>query len=123
MSKEIHSAPVATSTPSRSAVARGSVKNAGWRTSTAYRCDRGSRRRKPASVGTSDGLNDPGSWIQSAWARGPSGSIAARKARSSAPASVSRRSCVTAFGSFTTNRKSGPVCCAQEATVSRAGVA
>ena len=74
VSKGIHSAPVATSTPSRSAVARGSVKNAGWRTSTAYQCDRGSRRRKPASVGTSDGLNDPGSWIQSAWTRGPSGS-------------------------------------------------
>jgi hypothetical protein len=120
VSNGIHSASAAASTDSSGP---GSSKNPRWRTSTAYRWDRGSRRRKPANVGVSAGVNDPGSWIQTAWVRAPSGSIASRKIRSSSSAPVSRRSCVMRLGSLITNRKPGPVCSAHEATVSRAGVA
>jgi hypothetical protein len=55
--------------------------------------------------------------------RGPSGSIALRKVRSSASTFVSRRSWVMTCGSFTTKRKSGGVCAAQLATADRDGVA
>jgi hypothetical protein len=75
--------------------------------------------RAPRSVGE----NAAGSWIQTAWLRGPRGSIAVRKVRSSPSTFVSRRSWVISCGSFTTNRKSGGVCAAHEATVDRDGVA
>ena len=77
---------------------RASSKNARWRTSTAYRWAVGSRRRKPARAPTSAGANEPGSWIQRAWARGPSGSIASRKIRSGSSTPASRRSCVIDLG-------------------------
>ena len=54
---------------------------------------------------------------------GPSGSIAARNARSSPSTLLRRRSCVMTCGNFTTNLKSGGVCAAQEATVDGDGVA
>src|SRR5262249_31558748 len=41
----------------------------------------------------SPGLNEGGSWIQSVWARGPRGSIAARNARKVSPAAVPARRC------------------------------
>ena len=75
------------------------------------------------SVPSPAGLNDGGSWIQRAWVRGPRGSIAARKARIGSVTSARRRSWVTSLGSLRTNRKSSPVCPAQVATVSGAGVA
>ncbi len=123
VSNGTHSAPAPASTPSRSLADRSSSKNARWRTSTAYLCERGRARRKPARVPRSAGANDPGSWIQRAWARGPSGSIAARNDRSSSSTPMRRRSCVSGFGSLTTKRKSGAVCRDHDSTVLLAGVA
>jgi hypothetical protein len=69
------------------------------------------------------GLKDGGSWIHRAWARGPRGSIAVRKARSGSSVSARRRSWVIAFGSLRMNRKSGAVCSAHDLTVVTEGVA
>jgi hypothetical protein len=76
-----------------------------------------------ASVSTSAGPKEGGNWIQTAWVRGPSGSIAWRNARMSAATSTRQRSCVTVLGSFMTNRNVGSVCFAHVATVSRGGIA
>jgi hypothetical protein len=123
VSNGTHSAPAVARTARSAAAPAGSVKKAGWRTSTAYRCPAGSTRRNRARSGTSAGPKEAGSCTHRACSRGPSGSSASRNARRSACPPASRCPCVTALGSLGRKRNPGPVWRAHDSTVSRAGVA